>query len=102
MIRRPPRSTLFPSTTPFRTSITWPKEQPPTVKTEPANPVAQTSATLNGVVNPNGSEVTECKFEYGTTTAYDKTATCPPPPGSGSSNVAVATAISSLSEGTEY
>src|SRR5438132_11951124 len=36
-------------------SITWPKQEPPTVKTEPASSVAQTTATLNGVVNPNGS-----------------------------------------------
>ena len=27
--------------------------------------VTQTSATLNATVNPNGGEVSECKFEYG-------------------------------------
>jgi hypothetical protein len=29
----------------------------PTVKTEPASSIAANSATLNGLVNPNGSEV---------------------------------------------
>ena len=35
---------------------------------------AQTTATLNATVNPNGGEVTECYFEYGETTAYGITA----------------------------
>src|SRR5207248_9008764 len=64
--------------------------------------IAANSATLNGVVNPNGLEVTECKLEYGTTTRYGSTATCTPPPGSGTGNVAVSAAISGLSENTTY
>ena len=51
--------------------------------------VTQTSATLNAKVNPNGVEVTECKFEYGTTTAYGSSAPCSPLPGSGTNAVAV-------------
>src|SRR5207245_1193814 len=51
-------------------SITWPKQEPPTVKTEPASAVAPTAATLNALVNPNGSEVTECTLEYGTAIPY--------------------------------
>src|SRR5436190_1627948 len=51
------------------TSNTTPKEETPTVKTEPASSLASTTATLNGVVNPNGFEVTECRFEYGTGTS---------------------------------
>jgi hypothetical protein len=74
----------------------------PTVKTEPASSVAQTSATLNGLVNPNGNEVTRCEFEYGTTESYGGKAACTPAPGSGSSNVAVAAAIGGLSENTTY
>src|ERR1700704_908356 len=83
-------------------SITWPKAEPPTVKTEPASSAAPTSATLNGLVNPNGFEVTECTFEYGTSTSYGKTATCTPAPGSGTSNVTVSAAIAGLSENTTY
>ena len=40
----------------------------PTVVTKAATSVAQTTATLNATVNPNGGDVSECKFEYGTTT----------------------------------
>ena len=38
--------------------------------TEPASSVTQTSATLNATVNPNGQTVSDCHFEYGTTTSY--------------------------------
>jgi hypothetical protein len=74
----------------------------PTVKTEPASAVTQTSATLNATVNPNGVEVTECKFEYGTTTAYGSSASCSPAPGSGTSSVPVSAAIGSLTANTTY
>ncbi len=47
---------------------------PPTVETKPASAIAQTTATLNATVNPNGGEVTECKLEYGTRTAYGSSA----------------------------
>jgi hypothetical protein len=74
----------------------------PTVETKAASPVAPTSATLNGSVNPNGSEVTECKFEYGTTTAYGSSAPCSPEKPAGGSPVSVSAAISGLAEGTTY
>ena len=45
--------------------------------TEAASSVTQTSATLNATVNPNGGEVSECKFEYGTTTAYGRARRAP-------------------------
>ena len=47
--------------------------------------VTQTSVTLNSRVNPDGSNVTACKFEYGTTTGYGKDAECKALPGSGES-----------------
>jgi RHS repeat-associated protein len=46
----------------------------PIVTTKDASSIAETSATLNGGVNPNG-KTTSYKFEYGTTTAYGKTTT---------------------------
>ena len=61
----------------------------PTVNTEPATAVEPTSAVLNGTVNPNGSEVTECLFEYGTTPSYGTIASCYENPGSGNSPVTV-------------
>ena len=48
----------------------------PTVVTKAASSIAQTTATLNATVNPNGGEVSECKFEYGTTISYGSTAPC--------------------------
>src|SRR5437588_1784614 len=75
---------------------------PPTVKTEAATSVTQTSATLNASVNPNGSEVSECKFEYGTTTTYGSSAPCAQAVGSGTSNVAVSAAVSTLTANTTY
>jgi hypothetical protein len=72
------------------------------VVTGAASSVAQTSATLNGTVNPNGFEVSECKFEYGTTTSYGSSAPCTPSPGSGNSPVAVSAALESLGENTTY
>ena len=77
-------------------------ETRPTVKTEPASSVTAISATLNGVVNPNGSEVTECKLEYGTTLPSASSVPCTPAPGAGTGNVAVAGAISGLTENTTY
>ena len=46
---------------------------PPTVVTEgAASAVAQTVATLNATVNPNGGEVSKCEFEYGTSESLRK------------------------------
>src|SRR5207249_2402718 len=75
---------------------------PPTSVTEAASAVTQTSATLHASVLPNGVEVTECRLEYGTTTAYGSSAPCAPPPGSGTSPVPVSAALESLAEGTTY
>src|SRR6202043_2493863 len=54
----------------------------PTVVTCGASAVTQTSATLCATVNPNGGTVTECKFEYGTTTGYGQSVPCASLPGS--------------------
>ena len=67
-----------------------------------AKAIAQTTATLNGTVNPNGSTVTACTIEYGTSTSYGQSATCSPSPGSGSSAVAVSAAVTGLSANTTY
>ncbi len=74
----------------------------PTVETKAAGSITQTGATLNAMVNPNGSEVSECEFEYGTSTAYGKTAACSSLPGSGSSAVAVSAALTGLTANTTY
>jgi phosphodiesterase/alkaline phosphatase D-like protein len=75
---------------------------PPTVQTEPASLVKQTEATLNAKVNPNGSAVTECVLEYGSTVSYGKSAPCAPAPGGGLTPVAVSATITSLEPNSTY
>jgi phospholipase C len=74
----------------------------PVVETEPASLVKQTSATLNATVNPNEGAVSDCHFEYGTSTSYGSTAPCSSLPGSGSTPVAVSAAVIGLSANTAY
>jgi len=76
--------------------------KPPTVATLAASPVAQTSATLNASVNPNGAVLSECKIEYGTSISYGASAPCAPAPGTGTSPVEVSAALTGLVEHTEY
>ena len=53
----------------------------PTVAAEEATEITTTSATLQGTVNPEETETTECFFEWGTTTSYGETAPCEPEAG---------------------
>ena len=78
------------------------RRNPPTVVTEPATAVTNSSATLNATVNPNGGTVSECKLEYGTTISYGQSAPCTPSPGSGTSPVAVSAAVGFLNGSTTY
>jgi iron transport multicopper oxidase len=74
----------------------------PAVETALPSSVEPTTALLNAHVNPNGEAVSDCYFEYGTTTAYGLSAPCAASPGSGTSAVDVSAAIASLSAGTVY
>jgi hypothetical protein len=53
-----------------------PPPPPPTVQTNPATNIQEEQATLNGTVNPKGSETTY-RFEYGKTTSYGKSIPIP-------------------------
>jgi subtilase family serine protease len=75
---------------------------PPTVVTQAASAVTQTSASLNATVNPNGGEVSECKLEYGTTSSYGSSAPCASLPGSGTSATAVSASVTGLATSTTY
>ncbi len=94
-------------TTAAGTSATGPADEfayvaPPAVTTVAATQITSASATLNGTVNPNGSEVTECKFEYGTTMLLGSTATCTKLPGSATGAVEVSAPVSGLEASTPY
>lgn len=73
----------------------------PTVTTQAASALTDTSATLNGSVNPN-YESTAVSFEYGLTTAYGSTLAASPSPLSGGSLSAVSANLSGLSPNTTY
>lgn len=77
----------------------------PEVFSEEAEPLTDTTTTLNGVVDPNGEPLTECVFEYGATTSYGETAPCEPAAGSIPSDSqphAVTAQIAALSPDTVY
>jgi formylglycine-generating enzyme required for sulfatase activity/GH43 family beta-xylosidase len=81
-------------------SFTTSAAQKPTVTTGSASAVATSSATLNGIVNPNGSNTTYY-FQYGTTTGYGSSTTSTSA-GSGSSSVSVSASLTGLTNGTTY
>ncbi len=62
---------------------------PPEAVTSAASEVTSAKAQLNGTVNPHGKEVTECKFEYGTTASYGSSVSCGSLPGKGEAPVPV-------------
>jgi hypothetical protein len=75
---------------------------PPTATTGAASSITQTVATLKATVNPNGSQVSECKLEYGTTVSYASSVPCTPSPGSGTTAVAVSASVTGLTANTTY
>jgi hypothetical protein len=74
----------------------------PTVVTKAASSITQTTATLSATVNPNGGDVSNCAFEYGTTEAYEASVPCSSLPGAGAEPVAVSAALENLSANTTY
>jgi hypothetical protein len=73
--------------------------------TAPATTIADHSATLNGTINPEGTEVEECTFEFGVGSSLTNTVPCAETPaqiGSGNSPVAVHAEPTGLVAGTEY
>ncbi|REJ85131.1 MAG: hypothetical protein DWQ36_14715 [Acidobacteria bacterium] len=75
-------------------------QPPPTVTTNAATSIGQTSATLNASVDPNGSSTTVF-FDYGTTPGLGSTVTHGGI-GSGTSPVSTPQSLTGLSCGTQY
>jgi hypothetical protein len=73
----------------------------PIVTTIAATNVGTTSATLNGMVNPNGLSTT-VKFQYGTTTSYGNEVAAAPSPLTGTSIVAVSATLTGLTPNTTH
>jgi phosphodiesterase/alkaline phosphatase D-like protein len=74
---------------------------PPNADTNAATAVTGTGATLNGIVNAN-NDSTAVTFEYGTSIAYGTTVPADQSPVTGTSNTAVNTAITGLTNNTTY
>lgn len=77
----------------------------PDSKTEAAVDVHAGAATLAGVVDPDGIQVEDCHFEYGTTTSYGRSVPCGQTPGeigAGNGPVSVSADVSGLTPGTVY
>src|SRR5437016_8073007 len=75
---------------------------PASVNTAAASSLTQTSATLNGTVNPNGGALSDCHFEYGSTSAYGTSVPCASLPGSGTAAVAVSAEVEGLAPNSTY
>jgi hypothetical protein len=75
---------------------------PPSVFTDPATNVTQASATLNGRVNPKGGTVTDCHFDFGTTSAYGTSAACKSGVGPVTTEVPQSLDLSGLAAATTY
>jgi hypothetical protein len=74
----------------------------PGASTEPATGIAGTKGTLNGTVNPDNLPVSDCKFEYGTTTAYGSTKPCEGAIPTDGNDHPVSAALTGLKANTTY
>jgi phosphodiesterase/alkaline phosphatase D-like protein len=74
--------------------------QPPSATTGSSSSVAQSSATVSGTVNPNGTD-TSYYFQYGPTTSYGAKTTSTDA-GAGTSDEAVSANLTGLNSGTVY
>ena len=75
----------------------------PTVKAAPGGSDGKGGYTLQGVVNPNKSAVTDCEFKWGPNSShYDFSAPCSPTPGAGSKLVTVEANLIGLTPDATY
>ena len=83
-------------------TLTTAPTQAPLIEAVEGTEVTDATASLIGTVNPNGEEVTVCKFEYGTTAKYGLSAACSEPPGSGTIAVEESAPLTGLKADTTY
>ena len=74
---------------------------PPTIQADPAIVEASRHATMKTLVNPNGTLVLNCTFEYGLTETYGTKVPCNDP-GFGEGPVSVGAEAVGLTPGTTY
>ena len=97
-------------TTTLQSSTTWPAygapvplilPTAPSVTTAAPTGVTATAATLNGSVNGENNAISDCHFEWGTSTSYGNSAPCVAIPANGGSG-SVTAGLSGLAAGTTY
>jgi hypothetical protein len=84
------------------TSEAPPPPGSPAASTGIATNISTTGATLGATVNPEGSTLSDCHFEYGATTSYGTSIPCDQSGLSGSSAQPVSATLSGLTGGTLY
>jgi hypothetical protein len=94
------------------TDETFTTSGPRIVSEAPATEVTASTATLSGIVNPEGLPISKCEFEYATksgyeaTGLYERSVPCEHPNaaeiGEGASPVAVHASVTGLAGGTTY
>ncbi len=100
---QPPRAPLLLSTRPEPGPASKPPgPNPPAVQSGAATGVSASAATLHGSVNPEGAALSDCHFDYGTTSAYGSSVPCSSLPTSGNSPVEVSAALSGLTPNSTY
>lgn len=75
---------------------------PPTLLALGASGTTTTGATLHAEVDPNGTAVSTCAFEYGTSSSYGSSVPCSSSPGAGREPVAVSAELGGLAALTTY
>jgi hypothetical protein len=74
----------------------------PTVTTEPALAITDTTVTLAGTVNPHGGSASDCHFKYGTSTSYGSNTPCLALPEAVATDVGETRKILNLTPRTTY
>ncbi len=74
----------------------------PAVTTGSGSASAQTAATLNATVNPNDATLSDCHFDYGTTTSYGSSVPCTVVPSATGGTQAVSAQPAGLNASTTY
>jgi hypothetical protein len=74
----------------------------PVVETSSATGVGQSTAVLHGSVDPEGASLSDCHFDYGTSTAYGLSVPCSSLPAAGSDPVGVSANLSGLTPNSTY
>ena len=78
-------------------------EKPPKCSTRTHRGREDDRRSSKALVNPNGAEITECEFEYGTSPSeLNQIAPCIPFPEAGENFVQVSAPVKGLSESTKY